>query len=78
MKNPYIPIACSFHDEYEIAIMHNKNLNIEWIDDGGKAHKGNILPTDILVKGGEEFLVAQDKEGGQLCIRLDKITLLQA
>lgn len=76
MNNPYIPIACALHDEYEIAIMHKKKLNILWSDDG--PHTAEVLPKDILVKDKQEFLVAETQDGKDLCIRLDKITLLES
>lgn len=76
MNNPYIPIACSLHDEYEIAIMHKKLLNIRWSDDGDRQHTAKVLPKDILVKDKQEFLIADMQDNNELCIRLDKITLL--
>ena len=75
MINPYIPIACSLHDEYEIAIMHKKHLDIEWFDDD-EPHTAKVLPIDILVKDKQEFLIADTYDGKELCIRLDKITIL--
>jgi len=76
MTNPYIPIACSLHDEYEIAIMQKKYLDIEWSDDDGGLHTAKVLPTDILVKDKQEFLIADKQDNTALCIRLDKISLL--
>lgn len=75
MIKPYIPIACSLHDEYEIAIMHKKQLDIEWYD-GDEQHTAKVLPKDILVKDKQEFLIADTHDSKELCIRLDKITLL--
>jgi len=77
MNKPYQPILCSLHDEYEIAIMHKKKLNIKWLDDAGISLSDNILPQDILVKNKEEFLLAKGSDNKALCIRLDKITLLE-
>lgn len=76
MTNPYIPIACSLHDEYEIAIMQKKYLDIKWSDDDGGLHTVKVLPTDILVKDKQEFLIADTQDNTALCIRLDKISLL--
>lgn len=75
MKDLYSPIACSLHDEYEIAIMHKKHLQIKWVDDANLHHIEVVLPTDILVKNKEEFLLALTKSGEEVCIRLDRITL---
>ena len=77
MTKPYQPIACALHDEYEIAIMHKKHLRIRWSDARGEQHTGDVLPKDILVKDKQEFLVADAENGETLCIRLDKITILE-
>ena len=77
MINPYRPIDCALHDEYELAIMHKKMLSIRWSDDSGEQHVATILAKDILVKDKQEFLLAETQDDKQLCIRLDKITLLR-
>ncbi len=77
MPKPYKPIACSLHDEYEIAIMHKKRLNIKWSGDNEKQHSAIVLPKDILVKNKEEFLIANTHDNEELHIRLDKITLIE-
>jgi transcriptional antiterminator Rof (Rho-off) len=77
MNKPYQPILCSLHDEYEVAIMHQKKLNIQWLDDAGISHREKVLPTDILVNNKEEFLLAAGSDNKELCIRLDRITLLE-
>ena len=77
MTDPYKPIACSLHDEYEIAIMHKKHLSIKWVDADGDCRSNKILPKDLLVKNKEEFLVAITPDEKVLHIRLDKITILE-
>jgi transcriptional antiterminator Rof (Rho-off) len=77
MSEQYQPIACVVHDEYEIAIMRRSKLQLKWIDDNGEVHKSEVLPRDIQVSNKEEYLLAVNVDDGQeLCIRLDKITLL--
>ncbi|NOR43032.1 MAG: hypothetical protein GQ572_06815 [Gammaproteobacteria bacterium] len=76
MDASYKPIACSLHDEYEIAIMHGKHLTIRWVDSAGASHTDKILPKDILVKDKEEFLVVDTQDAKALRIRLDMITIL--
>lgn len=78
MTIPYKPVACALHDKYEAAIMHKKQLHIKWQDDSGEVHTDSVLPTDILVKNKEEFLVANNRDKEQVVIRLDKIILLDA
>ena len=58
--------------------MHKKNLRIKWSNEEGDQHTENILAKDILVKDKQEFLVADRENGDALCIRLDKITILEA
>jgi transcriptional antiterminator Rof (Rho-off) len=77
MSEPYIPIACSLHDQYEIAIMHKKHLKIKWSDESNVSHTASVLPTDILVKDRQEFLLAEGEDDEDLCIRLDKVEILQ-
>ncbi len=74
MTRPYIPIACALHDEYEIAIMHKKQLHIKWLDENDQHHTEKVFPKDILTKNKEEFLVAVTLDNRVLRIRLDKIT----
>jgi len=76
MTKPYAPIACALHDEYEIAIMHGKHLNIRWLDSAGIYHTDKVLPKDILVKDKEEILVVDILDAKTLRIRLDMITIL--
>lgn len=76
MGRIYEPIACSLHDEYEIAIMHKKHITIKWSGDGGEEYTDKVLPKDILVRDKAEFLVANTRDNRELCIRLDKIALL--
>lgn len=77
MDASYKPIACSLHDEYEIAIMHGKHLNLRWLDINGVCHSDKVLPKDIMVKDKEEFLVVNTQGDKILHIRLDMITLLE-
>jgi transcriptional antiterminator Rof (Rho-off) len=77
MNEPYQPVSCALHDEYEIAIMHKKHLTIKWSDDNGNQHTDKVLPIDTMVKNKEEFLIANTQDNEELCIRLDKITLLE-
>lgn len=76
MTLPYIPIDCALHDEYEIAVMHKKSLQIKWLDENGQQHTEKVLPKDVLVKNKEEFLVANTSDNREICIRLDRIALV--
>jgi len=76
MTDSYKPIACSLHDEYEIAIMQKIRLKIHWHDDNGVSDTGEVLPVDIRVQDRQEFLVVKMKENKTLTIRLDKIRIM--
>ena len=75
MTEPYQPIACAQHDRYEIAIMRRQKLKISWQDDSGCPHESLVLPVDIKVENGEEFLLAEEEGGERLQIRLDRIDI---
>lgn len=76
--NPYKPIACGLHSQYELAIMHRSILPLVWTDTQGNAHHGNYRPLDVKTTASkEEFLVVADNEGQHLEIRLDRITQVE-
>ncbi|MCG6936892.1 MAG: hypothetical protein LJE83_01790 [Gammaproteobacteria bacterium] len=77
MNQPYQPITCALHDKYEIAIMYKQHIDIKWQYDNGEQHKEKVLPLDLPVKNGEEFLLAKLHDDKELCIRLDRITLIE-
>lgn len=77
MNTSYIPIACSLHDEYEIAVMRKNRISIKWMDDNGDVRNESVLPIDLRAKNKEEFLVVLDQAHNEKCIRLDRITLLR-
>jgi transcriptional antiterminator Rof (Rho-off) len=80
-ESDYTPIACALHDRYEIAIMHRQVLHIEWLDASGESHMADVMPLDIKVSQGEEFLVARpvsaDDDDEPYEIRLDRVRLCE-
>ena len=72
--NPYTPISCTEHSNYELFIMHRQRLHIAWKDPHNHHNIDTLLPIDLQTKDGEEFLVAQDRNGQEIRIRLDYIT----
>jgi len=70
---PYKPIACSLHSEYELAIMQRLQLRLSWIDAHGQEHIGNLLPLDLYTRDRAEYLAARNSDGHQHEIRLDRI-----
>ena len=74
MSSDYTPIACALHDEYEIAVMHRQPLHLCWKEVDGSRGEADVLPVDIEVKNGEEFLVVKLKQADAVKhIRLDRI-----
>ncbi len=69
----YTPIDCGLHSEYELAIMHQRRLKLRWRDDSGVTHTETLLPVDLQTRNGEEFLVAEDRDGERVRLRLDRI-----
>lgn len=71
---PYIPVACSLHSEYELAIMHKTSLQLDWLDEAQQPHKDSVMPLDIKTINHQEYLIVQSRNGERHEIRLDKIT----
>jgi len=71
--DPYKPIACDLHSEYELAVMHRVNLRLAWRDQHGQRHIGQLLPLDLRTRNRTEYLVAQTHDGRHHDIRLDRI-----
>lgn len=72
-RDPYKPIACGLHSEYELAVMHRVNLRLGWVDIHGQQHIGSLLPLDLCTRKHVEYLVARAHDGRLHEIRLDKI-----
>jgi len=83
-QNPsekYIPVSCALHSELELAIMHKSVLSLEWFALESDKHKADVVPLDMRVSNGEEYLVARPvdvNEGtGTVQIRLDRILFIE-
>ena len=71
---PYVPVSCDLHSEFELLIMHDSTLQLNWQDETGNQFNSTVKPKDLQTKNGEEFLVVMDKNNQQLAIRLDRIS----
>jgi transcriptional antiterminator Rof (Rho-off) len=79
----YQPIACALHSEFELAIMRHSVISISWFGDDAVKHVERVLPLDIRVNNGEEFLVFMPQGNAQSeqresTARLDRVTLLKS
>ncbi len=74
----YTPIACALHDEFEIAVMRAQPVRVK-LQQADGAVTVTVMPLDIRVQAGEEFLVYR-REGSEESeqVRLDRVRLLPA
>ncbi|HHH44135.1 MAG TPA: transcriptional antiterminator, Rof [Gammaproteobacteria bacterium] len=69
----YVPIDCDLHSEYELRILQQRPLRVRWRDPDGQHHIETLQPLDLVTRNREEFLVAENRQGQRLEIRLDYI-----
>ncbi len=69
----YTPIPCGLYSEYEVAILHRTPLLITWRDGQGVTHHTQLIAKDLETLKGCEYLIAEDREGKTLELRLDQI-----
>jgi len=75
-NDKYQPISCSEYDRYEIAIMRNQLLLLEWLDNSGVKYHQKVKPVDLKIINGSECLIAELETVNEVLIveiRLDKI-----
>jgi len=70
MKDKYIPISCSFYDEFEAAAVKHIDCEIIYIDKK-KEKKVESKVVDFKTIEKEEFVILENKK----MIRLDKVIL---
>ena len=73
----YIPISCDLHSQYELAIMHNKSLLLNWQDENSLSHEAKVTPLDVITRNRAEYLKVLDSEGKENLIRLDRISKMR-
>lgn len=73
----YVPIACSLHSEYELAILHRRPLHLVW-GENNVIHDEVVLPLDLTTEHHEEFLVCRGKDGSIHRIRLDRVRRMRS
>lgn len=77
-NNDYQAVSCEQHSEIELTIIHGQYLQIQIVRDD-KSLSLTIRPLDIVSRKGQgEFLVAEDRYGQAMEIRLDKIRQFKA
>lgn len=73
----YTPIACGLYSEYEVAILQRQPLCLQWRDDNGVEHIDHLIPRDLQTRNHREYLMADNREGETLELRLDRILSYQ-
>jgi transcriptional antiterminator Rof (Rho-off) len=73
----YQPVACAFHDVFEIAILRGQGLWARWETPEGEARAGRLAPLDLRVRDRAEWLLAEDETGAHLELRLDWFSSVQ-
>lgn len=76
--DPYQPIACADYDTYEIALMRNWPVDLEWIQPTGQVITERVMPVELKIIEGAEYLFCRMADPSlmdhaPLRIRLDKI-----
>lgn len=71
--DPYKPVSCNLHSQYELAIMHKNKLHLTWSSHEQLITETNISPIDVQTKNKAEYLIAVTSKNEKLCIRLDHI-----
>jgi len=76
-EDSYKPIACGDYDIYEISIMKQRQLMLEWISAEGVPQKEVVKPVQLKIIEGAEYLLYEitDKNTKKIRnkLRLDKI-----
>jgi len=77
LEDPYKPIACGDYDIYEIAIMKQRKLTLEWTDADGGTVNETVTPLELKIIEGAEYLFyeIENKKTKKTTdkLRLDKI-----
>lgn len=69
---PYVPVACAFHESLEFAVLRRARLRLTYRE--GVAERVTcVLPTDVATREGAEWLSYVDESGKPDVLRLDRI-----
>jgi len=74
MNTQYKPMNCEVHDGYELACMRQTTHTVIWHDERDELHQEPLRFLDLETKKGEEFLIAENRRGERVRIRLDMIS----
>lgn len=70
--DPYMPIACAFHERLEFAVLRRARLNLTYRDMNGE-HTARVRPTDVATRDGAEWMTFVTDDGAERVVRLDRI-----
>lgn len=69
----YDPIECGLHSEYELAIMHQRNVILSWRELDKPTQTEEVKPIDMIVRDKQEFIKVRNNNNKEMEIRLDNI-----
>ncbi len=69
----YTPINCEVHDGFELACMRRAIHEVLWRDGEGRVHREKLRFLNLDNSQHEEHLIAENRHGERLRIRLDQI-----
>ena len=72
-NDPYRPISCELHSEYELACMHRERLELEVVSPEGLPETLAGRALDVRTRSGAEYLLLGLDRGGTRELRLDRI-----
>ena len=72
-NSDYTPIDCEQYSRYELAIMHRQRMRVAWRDWDGHIHLEALSPINLCSHNRAEFLLAKNRFGRIVELRLDRI-----
>ena len=73
MTEPYVPIDCGLHSEYELLAMRCSEVRLSFVDESGELLSRTGRITDVFARSQAEFLVLAPDGQPALEVRLDRV-----
>ena len=56
--NTYVPVSCDMHSQYELLIMHNCSIELNWQNENGDEFSETVKPQDSCAEQSYNVAVA--------------------
>ncbi|MCB1773338.1 MAG: hypothetical protein KDI88_06945 [Gammaproteobacteria bacterium] len=76
MTTDYHPIGCDQHSVLELLALRQVPVEVQAITDDGAPSTCSGRVSDLLTRGGAEYLVVRDAGGQTTSIRLDRLVTI--